>query len=447
MSRKKDQTPKEKVTQGVNGSADGSSEPPIEIAPINQPSSDLPAIPFQAETLLPANLLPASLPPELESGWVAPIDCGLVERLERAKVLTCWCDGISRLDALVCKRTGESLWHVWDWFRRRKEQIKEEGRKLKDEPLTWTKVLKEQGWDRATVSRRIRFYQKHRNTPDDQLDGATISKMWTEQAEYLKEPPALGEFYRVKRNCREVISDERGKSLSTQIQVDEGTIIEVAAFNDGNHNDTVMRIKAGKHAGKCFTTQGVSLSNPVDPAQVPTLVMANEDARKTKPKKSKSKKPEGVVVGTLPSADAPVWVFQSDDRSVQKVAIKHGRWALLSDLVNLYLKERVRIVTEVNDQTIFQVVMPHGFDFFRVATATVSSLFTKECDLTQGQPPDPAEPPLSEDCKEGIAQVASFLAFLERFKPTLHEYNVLSEKLDEVCSYYDQMREGLTPSE
>lgn len=46
---------KAEVTEGVNGSVDVSNEP-IKIAPINQPSNNLPAIPFQPETFLPANL-------------------------------------------------------------------------------------------------------------------------------------------------------------------------------------------------------------------------------------------------------------------------------------------------------------------------------------------------------------------------------------------------------
>ena len=52
-----------------------------------------------------------------------------------------------------------------------------------------------------------------------------------------------------------------------------------------------------------------------------------------------------------------------------------------------------------------------------------------------------AQQPLSEDFKESLAQLVSFMAFLETFKPTLHEYTLLSQKLDEVCNYYDQMRE------
>ena len=57
---------KVEVTEDINVSMNGRNDP-IKIAPINQPSNNLPAIPFQAETFLPANL-----PPELESGWVAP---------------------------------------------------------------------------------------------------------------------------------------------------------------------------------------------------------------------------------------------------------------------------------------------------------------------------------------------------------------------------------------
>ncbi len=442
---------KAEITEGVNGSVDGSNEP-IKIAPLNQPSNNLPAIPFQAETFLPANM-----PPELEPGWVAPINWGLEEWVERAEKLAYWADGIGRLDALVTKRHGESLWHVWDWFRRRKEQIKAEGKKLKDEPLTWTGLCKKKNWDRATVSRKIKFYWKHRTTPDEQLDGKTICSMWDTDAEYMRDPVALGQFFQLRRSYREFISDELGKDSSTQALLEEGTVIEVAGFNDDStYNAIMMRIKSGKHAGKCFYTSS-GWSNPVDPAQVPDLVKAIEDARKTKPKKPKSK---GAIAGSLPPADAPVWVYKSDVQfTFQKVVIKDGRWALLNEPVTLYLLERVKIVTKLKDQTILQVVVPHGFEFFRVASDRLTSLFSRESDLQQQQPhpaeegektiqgatPTPVgqQPPLSEVFKEGLAQLVSFMAFLERFKPTLHEYTLLKEKLDDVNAYFYEMRERL----
>lgn len=379
--------------------------------------------------------------------------------MERAEKLAYWADGIGRLDALVTKRHGESLWHCREWFRQRKEKIKAEGKKFKDENLTWTKLLNMKKWDRATVSRKIKFYCEHRNTPDDQLDGQSICNMWSQDADYMNDPPAMGQFYRVGWNCRQVISGERGKTLSTRMNLVKGTLIEVTGFNDDAYHDTVMRIKSGKHAGKCFNTPGVRWSDPVDPAEVPNLVKAIEDARKTKKPKSKKPKSEGVIAGSLPPADAPVWVFKGDAQfTVQKVVIKAGRWALLNEPVTLYLLERVKIVTEVKDQTILQVVVPHGFDFFRVASNKLTSLFTRERDLHQGQPPHPAEegektiqdatwtsvdeqPPLSEDFKEGMAQLVSFMAFLERYKPTLHEYTLMGEKLDEICSYFDEKRE------
>ena len=113
---------------------------------------------------------------------------------------------------LVTKRHGESLWHCRDWFRQRKEKIKAEGKQLKDEKLTWTKLLATRKWDRATVSRIIKFYLEHRNTPDDQLDGQSICNMWSEDVVYMREPPALGQFYRVRSNGRQHISDERGNA-------------------------------------------------------------------------------------------------------------------------------------------------------------------------------------------------------------------------------------------
>ena len=213
---------------------------------------------------------------------MAPINWGLEEWVERAEKLAYWADGIGRLDALVTKRHGESLWHCREWFRQRKEKIKAEGKKFKDENLTWTKLLNMKKWDRATVSRKIKFYCEHRNTPDDQLDGQSICNMWSQDADYMNDPPAMGQFYRVGWNCRQVISGERGKTLSTRMNLVKGTLIEVTGFNDDAYHDTVMRIKSGKHAGKCFNTPGVRWSDPVDPAEVPNLVKAIEDARKTK---------------------------------------------------------------------------------------------------------------------------------------------------------------------
>ena len=55
------------------------------------------------------------------------------------------------------------------------------------------------------------------------------------------------------------------------MNVDVGTVIEVAGFNDGKYNDTVVRIKSGMHAGKCFTTQGLHLSDPVDESKSVSL--------------------------------------------------------------------------------------------------------------------------------------------------------------------------------
>jgi hypothetical protein len=284
------------AAESVEGSAGGSADLPVEITPINEPRNSVPAIPFQVETFLPTNL-----PPELAPDWVAPINWGLEEWVARAEKLGYWADGIGRLDALVTKRHGESLWHCRDWFRQRKEKIKVQGTKFKHENLTWTKLLGIKKWDRATVSRKIKFYLKHCNTPDDQLDGQSICNMWSEDIVYMQDPPALGQFYSVKRNCREYISDERGKSLGTQMILDKETVIEVTGFNDGAYQDTVMKIKSGMHTGKCFTTQGVLLSDPVDASKITDLIRATEDARKAKPKKRKKLESKGMSAACRPT--------------------------------------------------------------------------------------------------------------------------------------------------
>jgi ribosomal protein L14E/L6E/L27E len=244
----------------------------------------------------------------------------------------------------------------------------------------------------------------------------------------MKDPPSLGQFYLVKGNCREPISDERGKTLSNQMLLEKGTVIEVACFDDGSYNDTVMRIKSGRHAGKCFTTQGVRLSNPVDASKVPDLVKAIEDARKAKPKKPKSK---GAIAGSLPPADAPVWVYKGDAQfRVQKVVIKDGRWALLNEPVTLYLLERVKIVTKLKDQTILQVVVPHGFEFFRVASDRLTSLFSRES----------AQVEFSEVAKTLLAKIWAVSEYLDSLDPNDVEQQLNKAEQFAVSKVVDQMR-------
>jgi hypothetical protein len=138
-----------------------------------------------------------------------------------------------------------------------------------------------------------------------------------------------------------------------------------------------VRIKSGKHAGKYFTTQGTHLSDPVDASKVPDLVKSIEDALKTKPKKHKSKGVVAVSLRGQPSQPTAEETEQQGDQIIR--------------------------------------------------TTTWTPIDTQQS--------------LSEDCKEGLAQLVSFMAFLETFKPTLYEYTLLSQKLDEVRNCYDQMRD------
>ena len=95
--------------------------------------------------------------------------------MQRADELLYWSDGIGRLDARLYKLAGESLWFIWDWFRKRRVEVKEQGLKLKDEPITWMGLHEKKQWDRATTGRKIRFYLKHRNTPDEELSGQSTN--------------------------------------------------------------------------------------------------------------------------------------------------------------------------------------------------------------------------------------------------------------------------------
>ena len=100
---------KAEVTEGVNGGVHGSNDLLTEIAPINQPSENLPVL-FQAETeTLP---MPSQLKSLLDPQWKAPTNWGLDDWVQRADELFYWSDGIGRLDARLYKLAGESLWFI-----------------------------------------------------------------------------------------------------------------------------------------------------------------------------------------------------------------------------------------------------------------------------------------------------------------------------------------------
>ncbi len=270
---------KAEVSEGVNGGVDGSNGPTVETAPIKE---QLPAVMFHPETLA----MPSQLSSLLDPSWKPPINWDLNEWVQRADELLYWSDGIGRLDARLYKLAGESLWFIWDCFRKRRVEVKEQGLKLKDEPLTWMGLHALKRWDRATTGRKIRFYLKHRNTPDEELDGQPITSMWEPTVEHMKEPPRLGSCWVRSSGSREQLCDERGGPLSQQFQLKPGNIFEVVDFNEDRSQDCLVRIRTGMHAGKYFRTKGTTLSNEVPLEKVPDLQKAIEVAR---PKKVKAK--------------------------------------------------------------------------------------------------------------------------------------------------------------
>jgi hypothetical protein len=379
---------KAEVTESVNGSVDGSNELLTNIAPINQPSENLPVL-FQAETeTLP---MPSQLRSLLDPAWKPPINWGFDEWVAREEELNYWSEGIGRLDARLYRLEGESLWFIWDWFRRRRVEVKEQGLKLKDEPITWMGLHEKKRWDRATTGRKIRFYLKHKDTPDAELSGQSITSMWEPDTDHIKEPPRLGSCWMQSSSSRVQLCDERGNSISKQMDLRMGVISEVVDFNDDRTQNCLMRIRTGIHAGKHFRARGIHLSNPVPLEKVPDLQKAIEDAR---PKKVKAKgKGKGGVPVTKPPEDAPEQPSHQEQPPPPPTK-------------------------EASDQ---------GDQIIQTTTWTSVD----------------EQPPLSEDFNEGLAQLVSFMAFLERFKPTLHEYTLMVEKLDEVCSYFDEMQESL----
>lgn len=138
---------KAEVSEGVNGGVDGSNGPTVETAPIKE---QLPAVMFHPETLP----MPSQLKSLLDPQWKAPTNWGLDDWVQRADELFYWSDGIGRLDARLYKLAGESPWFIWDWFRKRRVEVKEQGLKLKDEPITWMGLHEKKRWDRATTGAR-----------------------------------------------------------------------------------------------------------------------------------------------------------------------------------------------------------------------------------------------------------------------------------------------------
>ena len=267
---------KAEATEAVSGSAGGSDERSIQVAPTEQPSSGPPAIPFQPETFLPA---PIQL--RLATGWNAPSDWGLDEWVEQVDIVGYWQDQFGRVDALLTKRRGEALWHCWNWFRQRRIQIKKEGKKLKDEPVTWRRLMAKKKWDPASTSRRIKFYLDHKDTPDDQLSGETIVNMWNGRRDHEEDPPALGSCWQCSQTHLLVFCDEQGQMTSNQGLVKEGTILEIIDFKDWNRSqDALVRIRTGIHTGKHLRMLGAELSHlPSIPLEkVPFLQQEIEDA-------------------------------------------------------------------------------------------------------------------------------------------------------------------------
>jgi hypothetical protein len=312
---------------------------------------------------------------------------------------------------------------------------------------TWMGLHEKKRWDRATTGRKIRFYLKHRNTPDEELSGQSIISMWEPSVEHTKEPPRLGSCWVQSSGSREQLCDERGNPQSKQMDLKQDVIVEVVGFNDDRTQNCLMRIRTGIHAAKHFKIQGIALRNPVPLEKVPDLQKAIEDAR---PKKGKAKgKGKGGVPVTKPPEDAPVWALKDGAaNSVLKVIPYNGKWRFENKKEELSIHERVKQVTEMKGQTICELVMPHGgFTWFRVETPLFTQRFTLEKPVKPEQPSHQEQPPLSEDFKEGFAQLVSFMEFLERFKPTLHEYTLMGKKLDEACSYFDEMREQVEKEE
>jgi hypothetical protein len=197
--------------------------------------------------------------------------------------------------------------------------------------------------------------------------------------------------------------------------------------------------------------------------EVPPLQQAIEDARpkKTKPKgtstgKGKGKGGHAVVE---PPADAPVWVHKDNATRVQLVKPFNGVFKFENNKVDLFLHERVKVCCEHNDQTICQVMMPHGFRLFRVSITSFREHFTLEKHpqpeaaqeaKPEGQQASQAveheqhqtapEPVTSESVKEALALLESYLSVIWSIdNPTQDECNLLGAKLDEVLQAMDDL--------
>jgi hypothetical protein len=319
-------------------------------------------------------------------------------------------------------------------------------------------------WDPASTSRRIRFYLDHKDTPDDQMSGETIVNMWKGRQDHEQDPPALGSCWQCRQNHLLEFCDEQGVLTSKQGHVKEGTMLEVINFRDWNkYQDTLVRIRTGIHTGKHLRMRGAELSHlPSIPLEkVPPLQQAIEDARpkKTKPKGKSTGNGGHPVVE--PPADAPIWVLKDNATKVQLVKPFNGVFKFENNKADLFLHERVKVCCEHNDQTVCQVVMPHGFRLFRVSIASFREHFTlekhpqpeaaqeartegqqasQESEHVQHQPAPEPEPVISEAVKEALAFLESYLSVIWSIEnPTENEYLLLGAKLDKVIQAMDDL--------
>jgi hypothetical protein len=96
-------------------------------------------------------------------------------------------------------RAGEALCRFYDWFKDRKKQVREEGKRLKDEEWTWTKFLDAKGYARNTAGRYMHLYENY--TLEDLLR-SSLADLYNMKSltVYEMDPPIQGELLRAEQS-------------------------------------------------------------------------------------------------------------------------------------------------------------------------------------------------------------------------------------------------------
>ena len=187
---------------------------------------------------------------------------------------------------------GKALWFVREGFRAKRAELKDAGKKLKNE-LSWTRWCKTEKLSSATISRYIAVYTVVLRDPKALHDPlSSFRDLYTPSQVVDEEPLVLGQVRWMKYR----------KKIDRYI-VDQGERVELV--KETTEGSLQWKILTGKHKGKTFRPGLYQLSE--------TPINSPPKKKKDKPQLQKVDKPQPPSAAKLPSPPPSV------SKSVQKL--------------------------------------------------------------------------------------------------------------------------------